>query len=75
MPISKEKILEFIEKAKRVEEEAIPNLATHVMAAISFLEESSDLRVRITELLNKLKEESTEHADILDGIVDYLSKK
>ncbi len=75
MKLDKEKLINLINRAKQVEEDAVPNLATHVIAAMDFLEKDNTLREKIIAVMNTLKTESSEHAAILDGIVEDINNK
>lgn len=75
MSLDKEKLIDFINRAKRVEEESVPNLTTHIMSAIEFLEDNPELVKRVKDLMNILKRDSLEHGRILDDILSYIEEK
>lgn len=69
MKLDKEQLLSLINKALLIEEESVPNLASHVISALDFLEKNAVLKEKIIAVMELLKKESTEHAGVLKGII------
>jgi len=74
MKINREKITRLINTAMRIEEESVPHLAGHIISAMDFLEKDHVLREKIITVMETLKKESTEHASILNGIINDIEK-
>jgi hypothetical protein len=72
--LSKQNLIDLINRALRIEEESVPHLASHVISAMDFLEKDDVLREKIIAVMNILKSESTEHAELLNTILKELDK-
>jgi hypothetical protein len=72
--LSKQNLIDLINRALRIEEESVPHLASHVISAMNFIEKNETLKEKIINVMEILKSESTDHAELLKAILKDLEK-
>lgn len=73
--MKKKDLLEFIERAKRVEEDAVQSLSKHVSAATQWSGLEPEENAHILNVLTTLARDSEKHSNILDKIKERVMKE
>ena len=73
--MEKVKLVRMINKAMRIEEEAVPALAQHISAAVNFIETDPKVIEKVTSIMDQLAEDSIGHAQILKDMLEIINRE
>jgi hypothetical protein len=73
--MEREALIKLINRAMRIEEEAVPAVTQHIISATEFLEKDPKIRAKVEAVMNRLQKESEGHADVLNKVLATIEKE
>jgi hypothetical protein len=73
--MKREALIKLVNRALRIEEEAVPAITQHIIAATEFLEKDPAVRAKVLEVMDRLEKESMGHASILNDMLAIIDEE